>query len=866
MVIIKSPICNAYSPLPEDKQPSCKRIKIISALYLFKHQIIIVYNQAKDRAAIKALDNIQIGRKDILLGDLNSYPDKTMDKFSSTKTSGKNSTYITHLLDNGWLDSFRILNPEKITFSRIGTYRKNNTEIHTASRIDHILIREGLLKKIRTADIVEADAFDSDHCAVLLFLRNKQQTSDNTNNFIEVRKGLKDKNKWKEFKNSLPPPPINHQDTDQASADFAKGIIENYNTTFPPHQIHKNQMHREIFTRIEYKTIKRNKKLCFHIASHVKKVLYYKHKEDIPHLSNLTTKLNNHKIMATYTDDTILNATKLEKGLNKEFKKIIRRHKREQIKTRVEKIIESIHKDGHNVFKVLRPYEKNYTGCIIKGDKAITNQEEIDNTLHSTWQEIFNKNKKEDEGLSEFLKYVPAAPSPPPPPDFSTSNIKYVINAKLPTAPGISKVSWKMLQNCPETYYTYLSKFFTKCYQENIHPKSWKQGITTLIPKPNTPPTPDGFRPITLLSVEYKLYTMIIGEALLKWALKNDIIPQSQNGALPDRGCDACLWNIIPVINECNKHSKEMHIMYINYSKAFDSVEHWVLKSILSHIGTGYMGEIILNLIKDSTTKLKFNNKIIDKEIDLQRGTKQGDGISPLLFNIFMTPVLKTLEAENEGISINGFNFNCAAIIDDVVYGSSTATEAEKATNIVKKFSEITGININPKKLAYAWKNCTSTFRLEYQGKPFELLGEGKSYRYLGFWLNLDLDWTDLRTHLENQVRTILGVICSKYYLPSPLLVKLINATVHAVVGYRMQIIHFHPEWIAKIENIIMSFLCKTTKVNLFCPPMWTLATNLTPLTYTNLSRLTNSVWRNLMTPNSLAENNLLALLGTAPK
>ena len=72
-----------------------------------------------------------------------------------------------------------------------------------------------------------------------------------------------------------------------------------------------------------------------------------------------------------------------------------------------------------------------------------------------------------------------------------------------------------MLKNCPDHYLENLSQIYKEIYEKNMCPADWKNGITTLIPKPGIAPTPEGFRPITLLSVEYKLYTALLADALL---------------------------------------------------------------------------------------------------------------------------------------------------------------------------------------------------------------------------------------------------------------------------------------------------------------------------------------------------------------
>ncbi len=234
-----------------------------------------------------------------------------------------------------------------------------------------------------------------------------------------------------------------------------------------------------------------------------------------------------------------------------------------------------------------------------------------------------------------------------------------------------------MLKNAPDTYLTKLSEIFQVCYNNYICPTQWKDGVTVLLPKPDTLPTPTGFRPITLLSVEYKLYTHILNHTLLTWMLQNDAIPPTQNGALPERGCDTCLWALLTTIKTAKTHNLPLHMLYIDFTKAFDSVEHWALEKILQKLNAGKLGDNIMAILRGSNTRLRVNNEVHQTTIDIQRGTKQEDVISPLLFIIFLCPLLWTLINRCKGFKWRDVKFNSAVIVDDIAFGTNSAEDAE---------------------------------------------------------------------------------------------------------------------------------------------------------------------------------------------
>ena len=787
--------------------------------------------------------------------------------FASASTSPRNNfKFISELIKREWFDSFRTIYPEKRAYSRIGTAGKKNKYL-TASRIDHILIRKGRLGSLFNSLILEGDDCDSDHRLVLTQIHTEIPTGKKAEKKIKIREGLKDKNKWKEFQTTLPP--LNPmKDIHTSSKELKEKILDNFNKTFPEKEITKRQLGRGIFKSKKYGEYKGYKKLCFRIAAHVKGVLYDNKSENRDQLTRLIEKINEPPILmrTEYSQDTLVAAHENEIIYNKKIRALLRKEKREKIKEKVQKILDQIDEDGHKAYKLLRETRDTETPCLIEEEKIITNKDEIEDKLFNTWKEIFQHKTARNDKIEQFLSFLPKPQTGSPTPEFTLENMRRIINNKNPTAPGESKISWQMLKHCTDEYLTTLTQIYTYMYENNLCPSEWKQGITTLIPKPGTAPTPDGFRPITLLSVEYKLYTGILTEALLKWTLENNIIPPSQNGALADRGCDTCLWTLISTINECYKEDHPLHVFYIDYSKAFDSVEHWVIEAILEHLNLGHLGYVIHSLLIFSSTRLKINNEISDRSIPIQKGTKQGDVISPLLFLLFMAPLLWKIETECKGVEVNGIKMKCGAIMDDVVLTTDSVSDAKKMMEIMTEYSEITGIQINPKKSAYAYRKVDTKFLPTINGKKFADLGSTTSYRYLGVWINLELDWKDTQEKMFDSMKITLAKISKKFYIPPYIMCKLLNATVYAMIGYRMQIIMFDRSWLNKVEYFIKDHLNRTYGTPTYGTAVWTLAYNLKPLQNLNFQRYIGSLWRTLQrNENNLAKNNLLTLLSKKP-
>lgn len=123
------------------------------------------------RAYITQLDQI---KPVIICGDLNVAHEEI--DLKNPKTNKRNAGFtdeernkMTRLLDNGFIDTFRYLYPEQITYSW-WSYRFRAREKNAGWRIDYFLISERLKERLHDAKI-HTEIMGSDHCPVELELK-----------------------------------------------------------------------------------------------------------------------------------------------------------------------------------------------------------------------------------------------------------------------------------------------------------------------------------------------------------------------------------------------------------------------------------------------------------------------------------------------------------------------------------------------------------------------------------------------------------------------------------------------------------------------------------------------------------------------
>lgn len=134
-----------------------------------------------------------------------------------------------------------------------------------------------------------------------------------------------------------------------------------------------------------------------------------------------------------------------------------------------------------------------------------------------------------------------------------------------------------------------------------------------------------------------------------------------------------------------------------------------MLKPCLERKGiTTSMIELIHKMYKNCKTTICSKNKE-EVKIEIFRGVKQGDLLSPLLFNLCLEPLLEMIDENTDGININEVNKIPALVFaDDIVFLGKDKMEAQ---NQLLEYLNNLGMNISVEKsLKYYKKNEETIF------------------------------------------------------------------------------------------------------------------------------------------------------------
>jgi hypothetical protein len=236
-------------------------------------------------------------------------------------------------------------------------------------------------------------------------------------------------------------------------------------------------------------------------------------------------------------------------------------------------------------------------------------------------------------------------------------------------APGPDNIPNSILKNMPTPYHDLLYLLFHQCYKQQQILASWKTSLTILLYKKSDPTIITNHRPIALANTIYKLFTSTITIQLANYGEKYQILQNSQEGFRQERCTSRQLQTLIAALEDSRLTQQDIYLLYIDFKNAFGSIDHARLLAIMADLGYPQDAiNLIGNIYSNSSTIFTGTHFGKTKPVHIQRGTIQGDTLSPYLFIIFLEPLIRWLERDNLGNKLNTsqYTLDSAAYPDDL--------------------------------------------------------------------------------------------------------------------------------------------------------------------------------------------------------
>lgn len=282
-----------------------------------------------------------------------------------------------------------------------------------------------------------------------------------------------------------------------------------------------------------------------------------------------------------------------------------------------------------------------------------------------------------------------------------------------------------------------LTHIFNNWIAFGLIPIEMKQSRTVFIPKKSNPGGPGDYRPISVSPVLFRLFSKLL---LCRLSATNHF-HKYQSGFAEDCSTSSNLLVLQGIMRTLKLRHKPFFAVSLDLRKAFDSVSH---SAIFSALEARSVPIRIINLIKhlytNCTTTFTCGGISDNIRVPLRRGIKQGDPLSPFLFNCIIDPLLYRLNELGVGVPLEDTSMAAMAFADDLLLMSDTFEGLKLLLDETVSFLHNVDLHINPSKSQYfGWRPNHSSKGFDYNIPTLSILGQDvlpkrrdEAIRYLG--------------------------------------------------------------------------------------------------------------------------------------
>ena len=268
-------------------------------------------------------------------------------------------------------------------------------------------------------------------------------------------------------------------------------------------------------------------------------------------------------------------------------------------------------------------------------------------------------------------------------------------------APGPDGFSVEFYKKCWHIIKGDLLPMFHDLFSGQLHLFHLNFGTITLLPKKTDAVRIERFRPICLLNVSFKIFTKVGTNRLTQIA--HSVVQQSQTAFMPDRNILEGVVVLHETLHEIHSKKLDGVIFKVDFEKAYDKVKWPFLQQSLRMKG---FDEAWRRQVESFTQKGSVGIKVNDDighYFQTHKGLRQGDPMSPILFNIVVDMLAILIGRAKEHGQVGGLiphlvdgGVSILQYADDtIIFMEHDLAKARNMKLVLCLFEQLTGLKIN---------------------------------------------------------------------------------------------------------------------------------------------------------------------------
>ena len=270
---------------------------------------------------------------------------------------------------------------------------------------------------------------------------------------------------------------------------------------------------------------------------------------------------------------------------------------------------------------------------------------------------------------------------------------------KASSSTGADGISYAVFKDGGKEAVTFIKELFQSFWHFNRVPGTWNTTIVKMLYKKGDPTAAANWRPISLTSAVYRMFTCMLSRTISEWHSQYGLFNQSQNGFVPHGNTYTNSALVQEILNDAERNNHSVILTTLDFKNAFGSTPHSLILDTMRQKGVPEkLIDMVRSLYKNATVCIETESER-DQPIQIEVGTRQGCPLSPTLFNFCLEPLLEKLSARDDiGYKLGDDRINTLAYADDIILIAHDVKGMETLLHIAEDFCRFSRMQLVPHK------------------------------------------------------------------------------------------------------------------------------------------------------------------------
>ncbi len=314
---------------------------------------------------------------------------------------------------------------------------------------------------------------------------------------------------------------------------------------------------------------------------------------------------------------------------------------------------------------------------------------------------------------------------------------------------GVDGLTSRLLKSAGPAIIGPITHIINRSISTRTFPDQWKMACITPLHKSGDPGNPSNFRPISILPCLGKVLEKITHMQIYQYLTEYSILASEQSGFRKGYSTGTCLVTLLDFIFNNIDNGSPCAVLYLDLSKAFDTVDHDILCTKLRHYGFKMSAvSWVESYLCNRSQQTKVDNVLSDT-VTVTCGVSQGSILGPLLFTLYVNDLPSIID-----------NGRCYLYADDTAIAVSDhrpevlQRKLNQSLNLLASWFVKNKLSLNLKKCKYMifgtshQINVIGNLDILYSGVYIEKVN---SFKYLGVVLDSRLTFGEHISYLKSK-------------------------------------------------------------------------------------------------------------------